>query len=76
MNEKKNIIKQHKEKIKRIKKYNNAYFSKDNPEITDAEYDKLKLSIIELETKYQFLKKMESIDQVIGAAPSNKFKKI
>ena len=56
MSEKTNIINQYREKIKKIKKYNDAYFLKDNPIITDAEYDKLKLSIIKLELKYTFLK--------------------
>ncbi len=76
MSEKTNIINQYREKIKKIKKYNDAYFLKDNPIITDAEYDKLKLSIIKLELKYTFLKKKGSIKQLIGAAPSNKFKKV
>ena len=76
MTEKKKIIKQYKEKIKNIKRYNSAYFIKDDPEISDAEYDKLKLNLITLESKYSFLKKVGSVTEIVGATPSNKFKKI
>ena len=34
------IIEDFKKKIKEIKRHNNLYFNKDNPEITDTEFDK------------------------------------
>ena len=77
MREKSKIINQHKKIIAEIKKHNEFYFDKDNPQISDANYDKIKLEAIELERKYPFLNSSkETLDQIVGATPSNKFKKI
>ncbi len=77
MREKSKIINQHKKIIAEIKKHNKFYFDKDNPKISDANYDKIKLEAIELERKYPFLNSsQETLDQIVGATPSNKFKKI
>ena len=56
MNEKREIIKKFNQKIRDFKKHNENYYNKDNPKISDAEYDKIKKEIIELENKYSFLK--------------------
>ena len=37
---------------------------------------KLKLEILNLEKRIHFLKKLNSIKKIVGAKPSNKFKKI
>ena len=66
----------YKRKIKSIKKHNQLYFTNDSPEISDSEYDKIKLEILKLEKKYSFLKKIGSISEIVGSKPSNKFKKI
>ena len=63
-------------KIKSLKKHNKLYFTNDSPEISDADYDNLKFELVELEKKYPFLKKIDSVSEIIGAKPSNKFKKI
>jgi DNA ligase (NAD+) len=76
MQKKKNIINLYKKKIKNIKEHNKSYFIKDNPKISDSEYDKIKKEILELEKKYSYLKEIDSIDKIIGAEPSNKFEKI
>ena len=76
MFDKKKISENHKKKIIELKKHNNAYFLKDKPKISDAEYDKLKLSIINLENKYPFLKEEGSVKEIVGAPLSNKFNKI
>ena len=57
MDDKKEIIKRYKAKLADLKKHNNYYFNNDNPKISDADYDKLKKSIIELENKYPYLEK-------------------
>ena len=41
--------------------------------ITDAEFDKLKKDIIDLSKKISFLK---DLIKIVGAKPSNKFRKI
>ena len=71
MSNKKEITKQYKKKINLLKKHNKLYFSKDNPEITDSEYDKIKREVIELENKNQFLKELKLNREIIGAPPSN-----
>ena len=58
-----------------IKKYNNFYYNKDKPAISDNDYDKLKQEILKLEKKHLF-KKFGSIEKIVGAPPLNKFKKI
>ena len=73
---KKDLIKEHKDKIQDLKNHNNLYFNSDNPKISDEEYDKLKKEVIELEKKYSFLKKIDQISNYVGAPPLNKFKKI
>ena len=76
MSDKIKISNLHKKKIDELIKYNKFYFLKDSPVISDDRYDALKLEVIELEKNYPFLKKYRSIDKIIGAPPSNKFKKI
>ncbi len=76
MDNKNKIINDFKKKVNFIKKHNEYYFKYDNPKITDSDYDKIKYEAIELEKKYSFLKKLKLFDNIVGFAPSNKFKKI
>ena len=70
------VIEIFKNKIKEIKYHNNLYFNKDNPEISDIEYDNLKKTLINLENKHSFLKDLKILDKLVGSPPKNKFKKI
>ena len=72
---KKDIILKHKRNIDLIKKYNDSYYKYDNPKINDAEFDKLKFAALKFEEKNPFLKKIGSINEIVGAKPLNKFKK-
>tara|TARA_B100000963_G_scaffold294698_1_gene265404 strand:+ start:19530 stop:21560 length:2031 start_codon:yes stop_codon:yes gene_type:complete len=76
MEKKKQITALYKEKIKLLKKHNKLYFSKDNPEITDDEFDNLKKEVIILEKKNKFLLKLKLRESIVGSPPSNKFKKV
>ena len=76
MEDKNKIIKQYKKKIENLKNNNKLYFINDAPKISDSEYDKNKKEILDLEKKYSYLKKIESIGNIVGAKPSNQFKKI
>ena len=74
--ERKKIEKEYSDKIKKIKKYDKAYFQDDNPAVSDKDYDEVKQDILNLEKKYIFLKNKNSPSQKVGYEPSNKFKKI
>ena len=76
MKNKKKIIDFFHKKIKTLQSHNKFYFTDDNPKITDSEYDKLKKEIFDLIKKYDFLEKIAGEKNIIGAPPSNKFKKI
>ena len=63
------------DKIKKINKHNELYYSKDSPEITDKEYDELKKEILNLENKYPYLENKDSPLKKIGFKPSKIFQK-
>ena len=75
-NKESKIIKKLKELALKIKKHNILYHQKDNPEITDGEFDKLIKENNELEKKYPHLILKESPNNSLGAELSNKFEKI
>tara|TARA_B100001248_G_C27393782_1_gene464119 strand:- start:19 stop:2052 length:2034 start_codon:yes stop_codon:yes gene_type:complete len=76
MKEKNEIIKKFKSLVSDLKKHNKFYYLKDSPKISDSEYDKLKKNILKLEEENPFLKKIQSVSKIVGAKPTNKFKKI
>jgi len=76
MKNKKEIIKLFYKKLENLKRHNKFYFTDDSPKITDSEYDKLKIEILDLKKKYVYLNNITEGKKIIGAPPSNKFKKI
>ena len=74
--DKKKILEDYNKKIKELKKHNEAYFNKNNPLISDSEYDNIKQQIITLENKYSFLSNKDSPSYSIGFKPSKNFKKV
>ena len=54
------IKKKYNIKIKEIKLHNKLYFDKNNPKISDFDYDQLKKEIIKLEKQYSFLENKDS----------------
>ncbi|MDA9084604.1 NAD-dependent DNA ligase LigA [Candidatus Pelagibacter sp.] len=62
-------------KIKLLQKYNKHYYNKDNPLVSDKEYDELKKDILLLEKKFNFLKSTKSPSEIVGYKPSKNFKK-
>ena len=73
---KKKIETEYKKKIKQINNFNNFYYVKSKPLVTDSEYDKLKNEILLLEVKYNFLKSKDSPSKIIGHKPSKNFTKV
>jgi len=62
-------------KIKELTKHNKLYYEDSKPIISDADYDILKKKILELENKYNFLKKNNSSFITVGHKPSKNFVK-
>ncbi|MGM0378632.1 MAG: NAD-dependent DNA ligase LigA [Bacillota bacterium] len=69
-----------KEKIENLKKeiryHNHKYYSLNDPEITDSEYDKLLKKLIELEEKYPEYKTETSPSQKVGSKVLDEFEKV
>ena len=62
---KKNYLK----KIKIINNYNKNYYEKSKPIVSDAEFDKLKFEILDLEKRYVFLRWFRLSGRGPGQAP-------
>ena len=62
--------------IDKLKKYNQAYYEKNNSTISDQQYDILKRKIIDLENEHKSLKSKESPTQSVGFKPSKNFQKV
>ena len=70
------IKREYLKKIKLIQKYNQFYYDKNKSIITDQEFDSLKIEVLELEKKYNYLKNKKSPSKNVGYAPSKNFKKV
>ena len=70
------IKKDYLKKINSIKIHNNHYYNRDNPIISDQDYDLLKNEIVNLENKYNFLRNKDSPTKSVGFKPSKNFKKV
>jgi len=57
-------------------KANLDYHSADAPELTDADYDRLKRRNRDIEARFPNLKRSDSPSDAIGAAPSGRFGKV
>lgn len=66
----------HNKLAEEIRRHDALYHQQDDPEISDAQYDKLRQEIEDLEGKFPDLKTAQSPTQTVGAAPASGFKKI
>lgn len=55
---------------------NRAYHQQDAPDLTDAEYDRLKRRNAEIEAQFPDLKRDDSPTEQVGAAPAEGFSKV
>ena len=69
------IKKEYKLKLKALKKHNKLYYDTSKPIITDSQYDKLKLEIINLEKNFTYLKNENSTNIPVGYKASKSFEK-
>ena len=72
---KEKIKKEYKLKIKELNRHNKLYYEKSSPSITDAQYDKLKKEILELENQFSYLKSKYSPNKNVGFKSSKNFEK-
>ena len=72
----KNLEIEYLKKIDLFQKYNKYYYDKDKPIVSDQKFDLLKKDIIDLESKYKFLKNEYSPTRSIGFKPSKNFQKV
>ena len=61
--------------LEKLKKFNKYYYDKNEPKVSDAEYDKLKQNILKFEKDYPTIKKNNSPSKNVGYKPSKNFKK-
>jgi DNA ligase (NAD+) len=59
-----------------IKKHDEAYYQKDAPIISDAEYDALRVRYNDIEKRFPELRTLESLSRKVGAAPARGFAKV
>ena len=67
--------KNYQEKLNKLKIHNKLYFEKNSPKISDAEFDKLKQEILNIEKKFPSLKNKYSPSHQVGFKPSKSFDK-
>ncbi len=73
--DKKLVLKKYFEKLKKIKKLNEAYYEKSKPLVSDSKFDTIKKDLINFEKNYSFLKNKNSPTITVGYKPSKIFKK-
>ncbi len=66
----------HSELSSLIKYHDSKYYQEDAPDVSDVEYDKLRLEILEIEKKFPDLITNTSPTQTVGAKPSKGFSKV
>ena len=59
-----------------IKRHDEAYYAKDAPTVSDAEYDALRRRYNDIEAKFPDLRTLDSLSRKVGVAPSRGFSKV
>ncbi len=59
-----------------IKQHDEAYYQKDAPTVSDADYDALRQRYEQIEEKFPDLKTLDSLSRKVGATPARGFAKV
>ncbi len=59
-----------------LERHNHRYHVLDDPEISDAEYDRLFRELVQIEQKHEDLRRDDSPTQRVGAAPLDEFAQV
>src|SRR5688572_941212 len=59
-----------------IKRHDEAYYQKDAPTVSDAEYDALRQRYEAIEARFPDLRTLDSLTRKVGAAPARGFAKV
>ncbi len=70
------IKKEYNKLYREVRKHNRAYYLKDDPLISDAEYDSLLQQLLELEKKHPEIVRQGSPSRIPGVTPKSGFLKI
>ena len=70
------IVKKVEELRQTLHRHNYLYYVMDDPEISDAEYDRMMQTLIELESAYPDLASYDSPTLRVGAPPLDKFETV
>jgi len=70
------IIEEHNRLKATIEHHNRRYYVEDNPEISDAEYDRLFDRLLAIESEFPQLVTPDSPSQRVGAEPSKRFEPV
>ncbi|HOO49752.1 MAG TPA: NAD-dependent DNA ligase LigA [Alphaproteobacteria bacterium] len=70
------VVAEYNKLVTEIRQHDAAYYQDDAPKVSDAEYDKLRQRLEEIEAEYPDLVSSSSPSQSVGAAPSKGFKSL
>src|SRR5262244_3032534 len=59
-----------------LRKHDEAYYQRDAPTVSDAEYDALRRRYEAIEQRFPDLRTLESLSRKVGAAPARGFAKV
>ena len=76
MKDKRKIEQEFLKQLENLKKHNKFYFTDDSPRISDYEYDKLRIRITAIESRFPNLKEEDGPTTSVGATADIGFSKI
>ncbi|MCB1551204.1 MAG: NAD-dependent DNA ligase LigA [Alphaproteobacteria bacterium] len=70
------VVQEYRSLIDQIRSHDDAYYQEDSPVVPDAEYDRLRQRLGEIERQYPDLVTKDSPSQTVGVKPAKGFKEV